>query len=125
VKSRVQGESAIPNHLNRRKKPVPAAGNCLNENGSVRRVPKHFTQTFDGRVQACIEIHKGVCRPKRRMEIFAGDNPAGALQQLPQNEEGLILKPQLRAVSSELTRAGIQLKGAKSIARQSRRRCNL
>jgi hypothetical protein len=54
------------------------------------------------------------------MKIFARDHPAGALQQLPQNQEGLILKPQFRAISPEFTRVGVELKGAKSIARQSR-----
>ena len=118
-------EAAIPNHLNRRKKTIPAAGNRLNENRSIRGVPKYFTQTLDGRVQARVEIDKGVRRPKRRMKIFARDHSTCALQQLSQNKEGLILKPQLRAVSPELARTSIQLKRAKTIARQSRRRRGL
>jgi len=115
-------EAAILNDLNRGKETVPTAGNRLNENGSIRGVPEYFTQTLDGCVEACIEIDKGVCRPKRRMKIFARDNRAGTLKQLPENKEGLILKTQLRAVSSEFTRLYMQFKVAETIARQSRRR---
>jgi hypothetical protein len=103
--------------LNRGKETVAAAGNRLNENGIIRGVRKYFTQTLDGCVQACIEIDKGVCRPKRRMKIFACDNCAGALQQLSQNKKGLILKAHLGAVSSEFTGMNIQFKIAETIAR--------
>jgi hypothetical protein len=59
------------------------------------------------------------------MNIFARNNRAGALQQLSQNKEGLILKTQLRAVSSKLTRLDIQFEVAETIARQSWRRDGL
>jgi hypothetical protein len=56
------------------------------------------------------------------MKIFARDNRAGALQQLSENKEGLVLKTHPRAVSSEFTRMDIQFKIAKTIARQIWRR---
>jgi hypothetical protein len=105
--------------LNGGKETIPTAGHRLNENGSLCGVSKNFTQTLDGCVQACIEIDEGVCRPKRRMKIFARDNRAGAFKQLSQNKEGLILKTQLRAVFSEFTRMDIQFKVAEAVARQN------
>lgn len=123
VSSTLNGrKAAILNHLHRRQETVPTAGNCLNENGSICGVSQYFTQTLDGCVQAGIEIDKSVRRPKRRMKIFARHNRSGALQQLSENQERLILKMQLSAASSEFTRMGIQFKVAETIARQSWRR---
>ena len=114
--------AAVPNNLNRGEETVAPARNRLNENGSIRGVSKNFTQTFDGRVEAGVEIDKGVCRPKRGVEIFARDNRAAALKQLSENEERLVLKTQLRAVPPKFTRLAIQFEGTETIARQSRQR---
>ena len=110
-------QAAVPYNLNRGKETVPTAGKRLNENGSIRRVTKRFTQTLDGRVQARIKVNKGVRRPKRRMKIFARDNSAGALKQLSEYKEGLILKAQLRAAFSEFPRIRVQFKDTETIAR--------
>jgi len=107
--------------LNRRQETVPAAGNRLNENGIIRGVPKYFTQTLDGSVQACIEIDKGVVPPDVVSQILSGDDLAGIFQERYEEPEWLLLQLHPVPVFQEFAGGGIHLEGAEPKERTERR----
>jgi hypothetical protein len=68
-----------------------------------------LTQLLDGFVQAFVELHEGVARPKGPLEFLAADQPSGAFQQQSQHPERLILERDLPAALPQLTRREICL----------------
>jgi hypothetical protein len=89
---------------------VSSPRDCLNEDGIVGVVADGSAQAFEDNVQAAIEINVGSVGPKLLAQFLAGDNSAGMLQQLNQNQEGLIRKLDADAVARQGVLRNVHLK---------------
>ena len=96
------------------KKAVSAARERLNETGIFGGVAQRIAQALDCRVQAVVEVHKRVGRLEAGVQIFPGNDFAGALEKHGQNLKGLLLEANLEAIAAELPGAKVYLKDSKA-----------
>jgi hypothetical protein len=61
-----------------------------------------------------VEIHKSICRPEFSLKFLATYDFAGALKEHREDLEGLLLKPNSKAVLAQFASAKIQLENAKT-----------
>src|SRR5690348_17008371 len=73
--------------------------------GMVRIVSERLAQDRHCNVNASIEFHDGIVRPKNLPDFLAGDNFALPLQQDSQNLKGLLAEQDLCRAGSPLRRS--------------------
>jgi hypothetical protein len=54
--------------------PVPAPGNCLNENRGLRRFAQSITEPSNRDIQAVVKVDEGFSRPEFLSQFFPGDD---------------------------------------------------
>ena len=67
-----------------------------------------------GRIQAVVEVDKGVGRPEQVAQLFAGDHGAGAFEKYGEHLEGLPLQAEFDAVFAQFARTEIEFKDAEA-----------
>ena len=85
-------------------------------------VAERLAQFLDRRVQAVVEINERVGGPEALANLLAGDQLAGLLQQDFENLDRLALQLQPDAILTELSALRVELEGAETENRVSRRR---
>jgi hypothetical protein len=98
----------LPSHGS--KKPVAAAGESFNEQGVFRGIAKGIAETFDGSIEAVIEINEGFGWPEFGAEFFAGNKFTRPGQEKRQDLEGLVLEPDFGAVPAKFPDAEVNFK---------------
>ena len=72
------------------------------------------TQAVDGVVKTMVEANERIGWPKLLMNLLACDQFPRSFQKHDENLKGLILKPDLEAALTQLTRSHIRFEGPKS-----------
>jgi hypothetical protein len=70
---------------------IATAGQCLYEARILRGVSQGIAQPLYSGVQAVVEVHKGVRRPKLGSEFLARDHVVGPFQERKEHLERLVL----------------------------------
>ena len=70
---------------------VASAGEGLDEAGVVGGVAEGFADFVDGGAEGVVEVDGGVFAPETELEVFAGDDFAGFLEECSEDFEGLAL----------------------------------
>jgi uncharacterized protein (DUF1786 family) len=66
-------------------------------------------KTFDGRIQAVLEIHEGSVRPQTLPQLIARDHLAGVLEHEAKNLEWLVLQADAPHTFAQLARPAVEL----------------
>ncbi len=74
----------------------------------VGRFPERVAQLLNGGVDAVIELHDGVVRPKAEANLLAQHHLAGMLQQHTKDAAGLFPQAEPDAVFAQLTRSNVE-----------------
>ena|SRR5215831_11326963 len=74
------------------KESVSTSSECLNKNGSLRRVSERFTQPFDSGIQTVIEVDERIHGPELGTQLIASNKFPWSLEQRSQHLKGLLLK---------------------------------
>jgi len=97
-------------------KAIAVPGQRFDEAGRRRVVPQGFAQSFDGTVDAVLEIDEGILRPELLPDLFAGHQFARALQQHGQDLEGLTMKLDFQSLLAQFSSAKVNFKDTKMYA---------
>ena len=84
-------------------KAVPVPGQRFDEARRRRVIPQSLAQSFDGTVDAVLEINEGILRPELLSDLFAGHQLARTLQQHGQDLEGLTVQLDLQSVLAQFS----------------------
>src|SRR5215510_778172 len=101
--------------------PVAAAGQSLNEPRTFRGIAQRLAQTIDGRVNAVVDVYKGVRRPKLLPKLLPGDDLAGMFQQKCKNLKRLLLELDLHPLLAQLAGLQVSLENTKAQHARCRR----
>ena len=71
---------------------VAALGERLDIAGAVGGVAEGFADLVDGGAEGVVEVDDGVTTPEAELEVFAGDDLSGALEERGENLKGLRLQ---------------------------------
>src|SRR6516165_1881745 len=93
---------------------IPSPGYGFNEAGTLSVVIQRRPKPFHGIVQALLEVHERVGRPKLLLQLFSGDGLARTVQQHDQYVQRLPLQPDLHAFLAEFASLWIKLEHAKT-----------
>ena len=68
---------------------VATLGEGLNIAGAFGGVAEGFADLVDGGAEGVVEVDDGVAAPEAELEVVAGDDLSGALEERGENFEGL------------------------------------
>ena len=109
--------------VDRRDEPIASPRKCLDESRRSGRVPEDLPQPLDGRVQAVLEVHKGVVGPEFVSKRLPCDERAVLTDENRQQAERLIRQEhRVHTVPLELARTQVQDELPKADDVGSRRR---
>jgi hypothetical protein len=107
------GFCALREHRpNRDQQSVSAAGQSLDDAGSVRRIPHGLAQSVDRGIDTVVKLDEPAFGPESLAQLFAGHQFAGSLQQSRQNLKRLPGKLAGESVTPQFSRLEVGLKGA-------------
>jgi len=87
---------------------------CLDVARRVGIVVEHLAQLLDMRVQAVLEVNKGILRPEMTPEFLAGHQLAGPVEEKRKHSDRLALDLELQAAFPELGRPLVEFEGCKT-----------
>jgi len=82
--------------------------------GTLCGIAQGFAQPIDGGVDAVIDVHKSVRRPKLLPELLPGDDLARMFQQKFQNLKRLLLELDLHPLFAQLASLQVGFESAKT-----------
>ena len=97
------------NHLNLTEEAISAARHGFDIARLVSRFAHHVAELLDGGVDAVIEFHDGVVRPKAKTDLVAQHHFAGMFQQHEKDLARLFAQTQADTVFAQLAGPGIEL----------------
>src|SRR5579864_6072151 len=95
-------------------KAVTSACQGLDEARAAGGIAQHFAQLVHSRVQAVIEIHESIGRPKTLPQFLTGDYGPSTFQQESQHCKRLLLQAQLAVLFAQLPRSQISFEDAEA-----------
>jgi hypothetical protein len=90
------------------------SGKGFDEPGTIRRVFERLAEFFDSGVDAMLEIHEGVFRPKGRAQLLAADDFPVRFEKQSEDLQGLLLNGHTDAGAEQLTAVQVNLKRVKA-----------
>ena len=102
------------NSLNRPQETVAATGEGFDVGGLIGGIREGLAKFVDGFVEAVFEIHKRFGGPEALLNIVAGDDGSGMLEQHDKDFEGLAGETQLDAMLAKLACGDIHFEGAEA-----------
>ena len=95
--------------VHRTDKPIPVPGQRLDVVGILRVVAQCLAESQDRRVDAVLEVDKGVDGPEFLLEFFPRHHFPGMFEECSENLEGPFTKLYLFAVAPKFARPNINL----------------
>ena len=106
-----EGAAAL---INRSDKAVSTAGQRFDKTRARCGIAQRLPNLVDRRIQAVVEIDKGVGRPDLLPQIVAGDHPSGIFKQRGQDLERLFLQPDSGAILAQFAGRQVDFEDAES-----------
>ena len=78
--------------VDRSNEAIPTSSECLNEYGGISRIAQRVAQSFDGCIQAMIEVDERVRRPELDAQFLSAYHFSRSLQQGNQELKWLLLE---------------------------------
>jgi hypothetical protein len=97
-----------------REQAITAAREGFDKAGVFGGITEGVAQALDGGVQAVVEVHKGVGRPKTAVQFLSRNDFTRTLQEHGQDLERLLLKPYFDAIAAKLSSTQVGFKGSKA-----------
>ena len=101
--------------IDRREETVAVSGNRLDVPRTIGGIPQRRPQLGHSLVQAAVEIHESVSRPKLFAQLFTGHHFSRVFQQEGENLERLFLQLDTNAVLAQFGGARVYLKDPKPL----------
>ena len=100
--------------MDRSDKAVSAAGDCLDKTRAGGGISEGLADLVDGGVQAVIEVDESVGGPELLLQLLAGDDLAGAVEQESQDLERLSLEAEPHAILAQFPGGEIELEDSEA-----------
>jgi hypothetical protein len=93
---------------------IAAAWDGFDEARAVGGIAEGIADLVDGFVEAVVEVDIGVGGPETFLQIFAGDDLAGMVEEHREDADGLFLEADAKAVFAELAGAKIEFENSEA-----------
>ena len=100
--------------VNFRDEAVAAAGQGFDVAGSGGGVSEGLADFVDGGVEAVVEVDEGVGGPELLLQLFAGDDFSGALEQQGEDLERLALQAELDSALAQFACAEVEFEDSEA-----------